>query len=234
MNNVSLQQLVKHLGAAYCAYWRRAAPSSPISSHYLCASTPRADLILRARLARLADVDDKDRACPGPAARTRAQQTVLSRSALPKQVAEDEADDTSNEQFYSAADDKGSMSDYSDDSLEDIISLSAPELPQSPSGVMPSLTSATPRAGGRRTVGIRTPGSVASNFTSATMRPGRGGGKTFKVEGLLQRIPNEVLHFRPRNDEDVHSYVFVDIAPSPRSDASPAIGLESNLPRSPS
>ncbi|KAI1829049.1 hypothetical protein CBS147337_10153 [Penicillium roqueforti] len=224
MNNVSLQQLVKHLGAAYCAYWRRAAPSSPISSHYLCASTPRADLILRARLARLADVDDKDRACPGPAARTRAQQTVLSRSALPKQVAEDEADDTSNEQFYSAADDKGTVGQK----------WSAPELPQSPSGVMPSLTSATPRAGGRRTVGIRTPGSVASNFTSATMRPGRGGGKTFKVEGLLQRIPNEVLHFRPRNDEDVHSYVFVDIAPSPRSDASPAIGLESNLPRSPS
>ncbi|KAJ9480556.1 hypothetical protein VN97_g12999 [Penicillium thymicola] len=36
----------------------------------------------------------------------RAQQTVPSRSAFLKQVAEDEADDTSNEQFYSAAEDK--------------------------------------------------------------------------------------------------------------------------------
>ncbi|KAJ5247986.1 peroxin-6 [Penicillium chrysogenum] len=165
----------------------------------------------------------------------RAQQTMPSRSALLKQVAEDEADDTSNEQFYSAAEDKpgesgtemevtsaaeesetegsaGSMSDSSDDSLEDMISLSAPELPQPPSGVMSSLTSATPRAGGRRSDGIHTPGSVASNFTSATMRPGRGGGKTFKVEGLLQQVPNEVLHPRPRDDEDVDSFVFVDIS----------------------
>ncbi|KAJ5780676.1 hypothetical protein N7457_005836 [Penicillium paradoxum] len=165
----------------------------------------------------------------------RAQQTLPSRSALLKQVAEDEADDTSNEQFYSAAEDKpgesgtemeatsaaeesetegsvGSISDSSDDSLEDMISLSAPELTQSASGAMSSLTAATPRAGGRRSDSIHTPGSVASNFTSATMRPGRGGGKTFKVEGLLQQVPNEALHPRPRDDEDVDSFVFVDIS----------------------
>lgn len=164
----------------------------------------------------------------------RAQQALPPRSALLKQVAEDEADDTSNEQFYSAAEDKPgesgtemettsaaeeseteasaeSASD-SDDSLEDMISLSAPELPQAPSGVMSSITSATPRAGGRRVDGIHTPGSVASNFTSATMRPGRGGGKVFKVEGLLQQVPNEVLHPRPRDDEDVDSFIFVDIS----------------------
>lgn len=165
----------------------------------------------------------------------RVPQTLPARPALLKQVAEDEADDTSNEQFYSAAEDKagesgtevettsaaeesetegsvGSMSDESDDSLEDMISLSAPELPQPPSGVMSSITSATPRAGGRRIDGIHTPGSVASNFTSATMRPGRGGGKVFKVEGLLQQVPNEVLHPRPRDDEDVDSFIFVDIS----------------------
>ncbi|KAJ5692648.1 hypothetical protein N7462_002071 [Penicillium macrosclerotiorum] len=165
----------------------------------------------------------------------RAQPALPPRSALLRQVAEDEADDTSNEQFYSAAEEKpgesgtevemtsaaeesetegsaGSMSDSSDDSLEDMISLSAPELPQPPSGVMSSITSATPRAGGRRVDGIHTPGSVASNFTSATMRPGRGGGKVFKVEGLLQQVPNEVLHPRPRDDEDVDSFVFVDIS----------------------
>lgn len=165
----------------------------------------------------------------------RAPQALSPRPALLKQVAEDEADDTSNEQFYSAAEDRptesgtemettsaaeesetegsvGSVSDSSDDSLEDMISLSAPELPQPPSGVMSSMTSATPRAGGRRMDGIHTPGSVTSNFTSATMRPGRGGGKTFKVEGLLQQVPNEVLHPRPRDDEDVDSFVFVDIS----------------------
>ncbi|KAJ5572727.1 hypothetical protein N7450_009711 [Penicillium hetheringtonii] len=165
----------------------------------------------------------------------RAPQALPPRPALLKQVAEDEADDTSNEQFYSAAEDRptesgtemettsaaeesetegsvGSVSDSSDDSLEDMISLSAPELPQPPSGVMSSMTSATPRAGGRRMDGIQTPGSVTSNFTSATMRPGRGGGKTFKVEGLLQQVPNEVLHPRPRDDEDVDSFVFVDIS----------------------
>ncbi|KAJ5116099.1 ATPase AAA-type core [Penicillium angulare] len=165
----------------------------------------------------------------------RTQPVMPPRSALLRQVAEDEADDTSNEQFFSAAEDKpgesgtemettsaadesetegsaGSASDSSDDSLEDMISLSAPELPQPPSGVMSSITSATPRAGGRRMDGIHTPGSVASNFTSTTMRPGRGGGKTFKVEGLLQQVPNEVLHPRPRDDEDVDSFVFVDIS----------------------
>lgn len=158
-------------------------------------------------------------------------------TGLLKQVAEDEADDTSNEQFYSAAEDKAtesgtelestspaddsetddstdSVSETSDDSLEDMISLTAPELPQPPSGVMSSVTSATPRAGGRRTDGIHTPGSVASNFTSSTMRPGgaRGSGKVFKAEGLLRSIPNELLHPRPRDDEDPEALVFVDIS----------------------
>ncbi|KAE8306497.1 hypothetical protein BDV41DRAFT_119883 [Aspergillus transmontanensis] len=162
----------------------------------------------------------------------RTQRSLRSGSGLLKQVAEDEADDTSNEQFYSAAEEKatesntevdststadesetegsgGNMSDTSDDSLDDMISLSAPELPQS--GVMSAMT-ATPRAGGRRTDGIHTPGSVASNFTSSTMRLGRvGGGKVFKAEGLLRGIPNELLHPRPREEDDSESFIFVDI-----------------------
>lgn len=163
----------------------------------------------------------------------RVHQAIPPRSSLLRNVAEDEADDTSNEQFFSAAEDKagettemettsaaeesetdgsaGSASDSSEDSLEDMISLSAPELPPAPSGVMSSITSATPRAGGRRVDGVHTPGSVTSNFTSATLRPGRSSGKVFKVEGLLQEVPNEALHPRPRDDEDVDSFVFVDI-----------------------
>lgn len=165
----------------------------------------------------------------------RAQRSLRSRPGLLKQVAEDEADDTSNEQFYSAAEDKpsesgtemesttppddsetegsvGNASDTSDDSLEDMISLTAPELPQPPSGVLSSITSATPRAGGRRLDGIHTPGSVASNFTSATLRPGRGLGKVFKAESLLRGIPTELLHPRPREDDDPESFIYVDIS----------------------
>lgn len=151
---------------------------------------------------------------------------------LLKDVAEDEADDTSNEQFYSAAEDKPveSSTDFestspaddsdtdarsgneaSDDSLDDMISLSAPELPSQPSGTMSAVTSATPRPGGRKPDGVATPGSVLSGFTSGTTRPGRSAGKVFKAEGLLNRVPNEALHPKPRDDDDVDSFIFVDI-----------------------
>ncbi|PLB52634.1 peroxisome assembly factor-2 [Aspergillus steynii IBT 23096] len=167
---------------------------------------------------------------------SRTQRSLRSGSGPLKQVAEDEADDTSNEQFYSAAEDKpiesstemeststpeesetegsgGNMSDTSDESLEDMISLSAPELPQSASGVMSAMTAATPRAGGRRADGVHTPGSVASNFTSTTLRPGRGGGgKVFKAESLLRRVTNDLLHPKPREDDDTESFIFVDIS----------------------
>ncbi|KAA8645883.1 AAA family ATPase peroxin 6 [Aspergillus tanneri] len=167
---------------------------------------------------------------------SRAQRSLPPGPGLLKQVAEDEADDTSNEQFYSAAEDKpvesstemegastadesetegsgGNMSDTSDDSLEDMISLTAPELPQPGSGVISAVTAATPRAGGRRADGIHTPGSVASNFTSATLRPGRSGsGRVFKAETLLRSISNEFLHPKPREDDDTEAFIFVDIS----------------------
>lgn len=169
----------------------------------------------------------------------RSQKSLPAVSSVLKQVAEDETDDTSNEQFYSAAEDKptesgtemesssppddsetegstDSRSDTSEGSLDDMISLTAPELPQSPSGAMSgivsSMTAATPRAGGRRADGMHTPGSVMSNFTSTTMRPARGKGKVFKAESLLRSIPNDLLHPRPRDDEDEESLIFVDIS----------------------
>ena len=159
----------------------------------------------------------------------------LSQGSALKQV--DEADDTSNEQFYSAAEDKptessteldsttsadesetegtvSTVSDASDDSLEDMISLAAPQLPPTPSGVLSGTTIGTPRGGARRSDGIHTPGSIASNFTSATLRPGAGrsvAGKVFKTDGLLRSIPNEILHPKPREDDDVDSFIFVDV-----------------------
>ncbi|KAL4882808.1 hypothetical protein BJY04DRAFT_226879 [Aspergillus karnatakaensis] len=164
----------------------------------------------------------------------RNQRSLRPGSGFLKQVAEDEADDTSNEQFYSAAEDKpvddstemestsnaeesetegsaGNVSDTSDDSLDDMISLSAPELPQPASGVMSGMTAATPRA--RRLDGVHTPGSIVSNLTSSTLRPGRqGGGKVFKAEGLLRSIPSELLYPKPRDDDDTDAVVFVDIS----------------------
>lgn len=150
---------------------------------------------------------------------------------LLKEVVEDEGDDTSNEQFYSAAEEKSnstsmestsppdesdtevspqSDSDASDDSLDDMISLTAPELPPQPSGTMSAMTSVTPRPDGKR-FDIHTPGSMLSSFTNATTRAGRSAGKTFRAEGLLARIPNEILHPKPREFEDSDSFVYVDI-----------------------
>lgn len=150
----------------------------------------------------------------------------------------EEEEDTSNEQFYSAAEDRGlestteaettsapeeseiddvssakSGSDLSDDSLDDIISMSAPGLPPQASGTLSGMTSATPRPGlGRRIDGISTPGSIFSSFTSTTQRPGgRSMGKVFKAEGMVKRIPVEALHPKPRGDDDEDAMVFVDI-----------------------
>lgn len=152
-------------------------------------------------------------------------------ATLLKPPVEEEADDTSNEQFYSAAEDRpqdnetemessppdeseteGSVvsGNESEDSLDDMISLAAPELPQQPSGTMSVMSSMTPRPGSRRLDGVQTPGSVVSTFTSGTARPGQTG-KTFKVEGLLNRLPTELLHPKPRDDDDVDSFVYVDI-----------------------
>ncbi|EER37053.1 peroxisomal biogenesis factor 6 [Histoplasma capsulatum H143] len=146
---------------------------------------------------------------------------------LLKEVVEDEGDDTSNEQFYSAAEEKSnstsmestsppdesdtevspqSDSDASDDSLDDMISLTAPELLPQPSGTMSAMTSVTPRPDGKR-FDIHTPGSMLSSFTNATTRAGRSAGKTFRAEGLLARIPNEILHPKPREFEDSDSFV---------------------------
>ncbi|KAJ4372280.1 peroxisomal assembly protein [Neocucurbitaria cava] len=140
-----------------------------------------------------------------------------------------EADDTSNDTFYSAAEERAdprnstppdeestdnldselSADDLSDDS-EDIISLSAPLLPPQSSGVLSSFTSATPRPGNYRTNGIATPGSVYSSFTATTARGPSSKSKVFKAQGLLQSIPDELVHPKPGGEDDEEARVFVD------------------------
>jgi len=141
--------------------------------------------------------------------------------------------DTSSENFVSAveevengaspkSDAAGSTSDSentgedlgssSDDSVDNMISMNAPQLLIRSSGVLSSRTAATPRIGRPMTNGINTPGSVFSNFTATTARQGSmAKGKLFKANGLLGKIPDDLLHPKPAVDEDEEIRVFVDI-----------------------
>lgn len=148
-----------------------------------------------------------------------------------------EDDDTSNEAFYSAAEDRTSSdvpsppteeeasatdhleSDLSEsdaghlsDDSDDMISLSAPMLPPQSSGVLSAWTSATPRAGGLGTTGMMSPGagSVYSTLTSTTTRGGGGKSRLFKAVGLLEQIPEEMVHPKPGLDDDEEARIFVD------------------------
>ena len=153
-------------------------------------------------------------------------------SAFCAMIGED-GNDTSNEQFFSAAehgeierlDDVGeveSTSDTdssstesdssSDDSMDNTISMTAPPLAGQESGVSSSRKAATPRAGRAMTNGANTPGSVFSNFTVTTARQGYiAKGRLFKAQGLNSRIPDDLLHPKPALDEDDEARVYVDI-----------------------
>ncbi|KAF1986093.1 AAA-domain-containing protein [Aulographum hederae CBS 113979] len=145
----------------------------------------------------------------------------------------EEDEDTSNDTFYSAAEEKstsqgisppgeqdssadtldsevsGTEDNLSDDS-EDMISLSAPMLPPTTSGTMSAFTSATPRAFGAYTNGAATPGSIYSTFTTTTARGAGSKGKLFKAQGLLEHIPDDLLHPKPSSEDDDEARVFVD------------------------
>lgn len=143
----------------------------------------------------------------------------------------EEDEDTSNEQFFSAAEEKhtsggpsppdgdtttddfdsalsGAETDDLSDDSEDMISLNAPLLPPQSSGIMSSFTAATPRAGGY-TNGIATPGSV---MTSTTVRGSGPRSKVFQACGLLERIPDELVHPKPSSEDDEEIRIFVDTA----------------------
>jgi peroxin-6 len=159
--------------------------------------------------------------------------------ALNRVAEEDE--DTGNDQFYSAAEDRYKTdaaieeeSDYiteteteteteiassidndslSDDSMEDMISLNAPILPTHGASGISTVQPGSPQtvvAGGRKTNGIATPGSVFSSFTTTT-RGGGHNGRLFKTQGLAEGLPAELLHPKPSNDEDEEARIYVDI-----------------------
>lgn len=141
--------------------------------------------------------------------------------------------DTSNDQFFSAVQNKDAHSnqsslsseessessnsrldsgDLSEDSSEDVISMSAPRKPINFNSAISSLTAATPRGVHSRLSVINSPGSVYSGFTSSTVRQGSVSGEgPFHAKALLTKISESVLHPKPQRDEDEEARVFVDV-----------------------
>jgi peroxin-6 len=158
---------------------------------------------------------------------------VLPAPAAVRHILESEAEDTSNEQFYSAAEDRESEADsaeddvsetsdtghssqhgsddVSDDSLEDMISLSVPGLSSHLTGTLSATHNATPRPGDQRPLGIHTPGSVYSTYTAAKSRAGTRPGKVCRAEALLHKIPRQALHPKPSDEDDDQAFIFVNI-----------------------
>ncbi|ERF73696.1 hypothetical protein EPUS_00950 [Endocarpon pusillum Z07020] len=148
-------------------------------------------------------------------------------------VSQENAEDTSNEQFYSAAEDREedvnsdsdsisqqSDSDHSsqhesdaisDDSLEDMISLHAPDPPSLRPGIFSGTGNATPRPGSQIYTGIHTPGSLYSSYSAATARARTPPGKVCRAQALLQKIPKAALYPQPKEEDDEQSFVVVDI-----------------------
>ncbi|KAI9662173.1 MAG: peroxisomal assembly protein [Alyxoria varia] len=144
-------------------------------------------------------------------------------------------EDTSNEQFYSAAEENGfspapkkpkssteteseeDRSGLSNDDDSDLsegesnsMGLSLPMLLSQTSGTMSSLTSATPRAFNAFNDGITSPGSVISGFSMSTVLGGGSKGKLFEAHGLLFPIQHDVLNPKPAEEEDPEVRAFVD------------------------
>ncbi|PNS15889.1 hypothetical protein CAC42_7995 [Sphaceloma murrayae] len=150
----------------------------------------------------------------------------------PEQLAELD-EDTSNEAFYTAAEDgnassapvtpgkKSASFDLSDteddtdgnlsDDPEGMISLTSPALGSHASGMLSSMTAATPRPFGKHITGTHTPGSVFSSMTAATLRGGHAvRSKVLRTQGLMERIPDELLYPKPLSHEDDEARIYVD------------------------
>jgi peroxin-6 len=143
-------------------------------------------------------------------------------------------EDTANEQFFSAAEDRyrtdaaieddddseseteaeasgADSGDLSDDSMEDMISLQAPMLPITNGSGISTAQPGTPLEFGRRTNGINTPGSIYSTFTATTARAGGQRGRLFKAQGLMQPLPEELLRPPPSSEDDEEARIYVDV-----------------------
>ncbi|KAI0418062.1 peroxisomal biogenesis factor 6 [Xylaria grammica] len=163
--------------------------------------------------------------------------TIASAQAL-NGVNHDDEDNTTD-QFYSAAEERyktdtpnensdlvteteteaseaENEDNLSDDSMDEMISLSIPTLPTTNVSGISTMQPGTPMTigtikRGRKTNGTQTPGSVFSSFTATTARPDRPKGRLFKAHGLVNPIPAGLLHPKPTAEDDEEAFIFVDI-----------------------
>ncbi|OAA80062.1 peroxisomal biogenesis factor 6 [Akanthomyces lecanii RCEF 1005] len=153
----------------------------------------------------------------------------------------DHGEDTSADQFFSAAEERYKTDapqdetetesatetetdfsgaeqedELSDDSMDDMISLEAPELHATningPGTMGPGTPMTIGTLRGRKVSGIQTPGSVFSNFTATTARADRPRGRLFKAHGLQRPIPSEILHPKPAAQDDEEARIYVDMS----------------------
>ncbi|KAF2225482.1 hypothetical protein BDZ85DRAFT_294015 [Elsinoe ampelina] len=166
-----------------------------------------------------------------PESRTKATQSPT--IPFPGENLSEVEEDTSNEAFYTAAEDGNASSapatpgkktpsfDLSDtedetdgnlsDDPEGMISLTSPALGSHTSGMLSSMTAATPRPFAKHMNGVHTPGSVFSSMTTATLRGGHAvRTKVLRTQGLFEKIPDELLHPKPLGHEDEEARVYVD------------------------
>lgn len=164
------------------------------------------------------------------------RKSITTAQALNGVSQSDDGDDTANDQFYSAAEeryktdepdstidsvteteteisDAENEDELSDDSMDDMISLQAPALPTTNASGVSTIQPGTPMTigRGRKTNGITTPGSVFSSFTATTARPDRPKGRLFKAHGLMNPLPSDLLHPKPVPEDDEEARVYVDI-----------------------
>ncbi|KAK4218234.1 hypothetical protein QBC37DRAFT_8298 [Rhypophila decipiens] len=154
-------------------------------------------------------------------------------------LGEDDGDDTTNDTFYSAAEERyktdapAETTDFmteteeseienhhqedededelSDDSMDDMISLQTPTLPPTITSGMSTMQPGSPMTVGRGRRLMSGPGSVFSSFTATTARPDRPRGRLFKAHGLLKPLPSQLLHPPPQAEDDEEARIYVDM-----------------------
>ena len=147
----------------------------------------------------------------------------------------EEDEDTANEQFFSAAEDRspagqaarasstgsetesggtstaGDETDLSEGET-DVLGLSLPAIPSQPAGTLSTLTAATPRVGNTFLDGVASPGSAISGYSMSTVVGNGSRGKLFEVKGLPAPIPGDLLHPKPLEEEDEEARAYVETA----------------------
>ncbi|CAD6505665.1 BgTH12-01155 [Blumeria graminis f. sp. triticale] len=157
---------------------------------------------------------------------------------IPGRIIEED-EDTSNDQFFSAAEDCNKSDigvepssgldtetevsstendDFSDDSIENMISLQVPLISTQSTSGLSTVQPGTPRTVifGGNPDGLNTPGTIVSTFTSNTVRGYNSKGVLFKTQALMRPVEEELIHPKPLVDDDEEARIFVEIRSLPK------------------